>query len=170
MGMPSKLKNMNVFMDGVSWIGEVTEFTPAKLARKMEGYRAGGMNGEVAIDQGMDGMVEIEFTAGGWMRQSTQAYGAAQHDAVQLRFAGAYQRDDDGSVDAVEIVAHGRFKEIDRGNAKPGADTETKHKMVCSFYSETVNGVPDVIIDLPNMIEIIGGIDRLAEQRAAIGA
>lgn len=170
MALPRKLKNLNVFQDGVSWLGEATAVTLPKLARKMEGYRAGGMNGEVMIDHGMDGGLEIEVTAGGWMRQAAQSWGAATHDAVLLRFAGAYQRDDDGAVDAIEIVVRGRYQEIDRGDAKPGDDTEVKHKFVCSYYRESVNGQADVEIDLLNMVEIVGGVDRLAEQRAAIGA
>lgn len=170
MALPRKLKNMNVFQDGVSWIGEATTVTLPKLTRKMEGYRAGGMNGEIMVDHGMDGGLEIEVTAGGWMRQAVQSFGAGTHDAVQLRFAGAYQRDDSGDVDAVEISIRGRWMEIDRGDAKPGEDTEVKHKLACSYYRETVNGAVDVEIDLINMVEIYGGVDRLAEQRAAIGA
>jgi uncharacterized protein len=170
MALPRKLKNMNVFMDGVSWIGEVTSVTLPKLARKLEPYRGGGMNGEIGADMGLDGMIELEITAGGWIRQACRAMGAAQHDAIQLRFAGAYQRDDTGEVDAVEITVRGRLKELDRGTAKPGEDTEVKHTLVCSYYQETYNGTDDVIIDLLNMVEIYGGVDRLAEQRAAIGA
>ncbi|WP_181015454.1 phage major tail tube protein, partial [Pseudomonas amygdali] len=35
-------------------------------------------------------------------------YGATRHNAVQLRFAGAYQRDDTAEVDAVAVVVRGR--------------------------------------------------------------
>ncbi len=169
MALPRKLKNMNVFMDGITWIGEATSVTTPKLARKFENYRGAGMNGEIAIDMGLDGLIEMEITAGGWMRQATRAMAAATHDAVQLRFVGGYQRDDTGEVDVVEITVRGRFQEIDRGTAKVGDDTEVKHKLVCSYYRETNNGIEDIVIDIPNMVEIYGGIDRLAEQRAAIG-
>ena len=39
--------------------------------------------------------------------------GIARHDGVMLRFAGAYQRDDTGQVDAVEVVVRGRHEEIE---------------------------------------------------------
>lgn len=170
MALPRKLKNLNVFMDGVTWIGEVSSVTPPKLARKMEEYRGGGMNGPIGVDMGQDGLMTMEVATGGWIRQAARSMGAATHDAVQLRFAGAYQRDDTGEVDAVEITVRGRFQELDRGNKKAGDDTEVKHTLICSYYQETYNGVEDVLIDLPNMVERFGGVDRLAEQRAAIGA
>ncbi|KLB47455.1 phage major tail tube protein, partial [Xanthomonas euvesicatoria] len=47
-------------------------------------------------------------------------YGATTHNAVQLRFAGAYQRDDATEVDAVEVVVRGRHSEIDPGTGKSG--------------------------------------------------
>jgi P2 family phage contractile tail tube protein len=170
MALPRKLKNLNVFMDGVTWIGEVSGVTLPKLARKLEDYRGGGMNGPIGVDMGLDETIKMDVTTGGWIRQAAQSMGAATHDAVQLRFAGAYQRDDTGEVDAIEITVRGRFQEIDRGDSKPGDDTEVKHTIVCSYYRETYNGVEDVLIDLPNMVEVYGGVDRLAEQRAAIGA
>ncbi|MBV8973399.1 MAG: phage major tail tube protein [Sphingomonadaceae bacterium] len=170
MALPSKLKNLNLFVDGTSWLGIVKSVTPPPLKRKIEGWRGGGMDGEVGVDMGLDGMIELNFTAGGWMRQVARTFGAATHDAVQLRFAGAYQRDDSGAVDAVEITVRGRLHELDRGDAKPGEDSEGKYKMVCSYYKESVNGADDVEIDLPSMVFISGGVDRLADQRAAIGA
>ena len=45
MGMPRKLKNLNLFNNGVTYIGQVGEVTPPKLARKLESWRGGGMDG-----------------------------------------------------------------------------------------------------------------------------
>jgi len=45
MGLPRKLKNFNLFQNGVSFMGMVPEVTLPKLSRKMEEYRAGGMSG-----------------------------------------------------------------------------------------------------------------------------
>ncbi len=87
-----------------------------------------------------------------------------------LRFAGAYQRDDTGEVDAIEVVVRGRHQEIDQGKAKPGDDTEFKFKTVASYYKVSINGAVLVEIDIVNMIEIVNGVDRLADQRRAIGA
>ncbi|HCF4877716.1 TPA: phage major tail tube protein, partial [Pseudomonas aeruginosa] len=47
MAMPRKLKNMNLFNDGGSYQGVVKSCTLPPLARKMEAFRGGGMNGPV---------------------------------------------------------------------------------------------------------------------------
>jgi P2 family phage contractile tail tube protein len=169
MALPRKLKNLNVFENGLSYLGQVTSVTLPKLTRKMEDFRGGGMNAPLKVDMGMEGLA-LEFTCGGFMADVFASFGSARHDATQLRFAGAYQRDDTGEVDAVEVTFAGRYSEIDMGDSKPGDDTEHKYKVELSYYQLTINGRQLALIDIPNMVELIDGTDRLAEQRAAIGA
>lgn len=168
MALPRKLKNLNLFNDGESYIGQIVELTPPTLTRTMEDYRGGGMSGPVKIDNGQDA-IELEWKCGGLMQSVLRQYGITRHDGVQLRFAGAYQRDDTGAVDAVEIVVRGRHSEIGFGTAKAGDDTEFEVKTACSYYKLTINGNTEIEIDLINMVEMVGGVDRLAEQRRAIG-
>lgn len=168
MALPKTLKNFDTFQDGVSFMGQVRSVTLPKLARKMEDYRAGGMDGTLKLDTGADAM-EMSFSAGGYLREALRKFGATSVGAVMLRWAGAYQAEDTGNYDAVEIVARGRYSEIDRGDAKPGDTTEHKFTMQVSYYKETVNGVPLVEIDVPNNVFIVDGVDILAQQRAAIG-
>ncbi|KRA15361.1 phage major tail tube protein [Lysobacter sp. Root604] len=168
MALPRKLKNLNLFGDGESFLGQVVEVKLPTLTRSMEDYRGGGMSGPVKIDNGSEGL-ELESKFGGLMRSILRQYGLTRHDAVQLRFAGAYQRDDTGQVDAVEVVVRGRHSEIDMGTAKAGDDTEFTVKTACSYYKLTINGVVVIEIDFVNMVEIVDGVDRLADQRRAIG-
>ncbi|MGO4413287.1 phage major tail tube protein [Cupriavidus sp. KB_39] len=168
MALPRKLKNYNVFHDGVSYVGQTEEFTLPKLTRKLEEYRAGGMNGPVEIDLGAEKM-ELEATYGGLMREIFKAWGITIVDGVLLRFAGAYQRDDTAEVDAVEVVVRGRHTELDLGNAKVGDNSQFKVKSAISYYKLSVNGEVWCEIDHVNFIEIIFGVDRLAEQRRAMG-
>ncbi|MGH8816438.1 MAG: phage major tail tube protein, partial [Achromobacter pestifer] len=121
MGMPSKLKNMNLFNDGRSYIGVVSAVTAPKLNRKTEAWRGGGMGGAAKADFGLDDeALKMEWTIGGYTKQVLQQMGAVGVDGVQLRFAQAFQRDDTEEVDAVEIVVRGRHSEIDRGESKVG--------------------------------------------------
>lgn len=168
MSLPRKLKNLNLFGDGESFLGQVASVKLPVLTRAMEEYRGGGMNGPVKIDMGQNAL-ELESKFGGMMRSILRQYGVTRHDGVQLRFAGSYQRDDTGAVDAVEVVVRGRHEEIDMGDAKPGDDTEFTVKTACSYYKLSINGVTEIEIDLVNMIEVVGGVDRLADQRRAIG-
>lgn len=170
MALPRKLKNMNLFNDGYSYLGLSKNVTLPVLGRKMEGYRGGGMNGPVKIDHGMsDDGIQLEWTLGGLDLTALRQYGIPRADGVLLRWAGAYQQDDTGEVVAVEVVVRGRHEEIDMGDAEPGEDTEHSITTTCSYYKLTVNGVTEIEIDILNMVEMAGGEDRLAQQRAAIG-
>lgn len=168
MSLPAKLKQFMVFLDGEKYGGEIVEFVLPKLTRKMEEFRAGGMSGPIKADLGQEA-IQCEWTAGGFMRAVLTQYGALKHDAVLLRFAGAYQREDEDSVDAVEIVIRGRHSEVDPGSAKAGEDTEFKVTTEASYYKLSINGETLMEFDFINMVENIGGVDLLAKFRTALG-
>lgn len=170
MALPRKLKNMNLFNDGESYAGLVRTVTLPPLGRKMESYRAGGMNGPIKADMGMsDDGIQLEWTLGGLDLTVLRQYGITQADGVQLRFAGAYQRDDTGEVSAVEVVVRGRHEEIGLGDAEAGEDSEVTVTTTCSYYKLTIDNDVVIEIDILNMVEMVNGEDRLASQRAAIG-
>lgn len=168
MALPSKLKNMNLFNDGVSYVGLVPEVSLPKLTRKLEGYRGGGMDAEIKIDMGGE-PIEFEWKPGGQIDQIFRQFGAPTHDAVMLRWVGAYQDDSTATVKTVEIVVRGRHEEIDPGTGKPGDDTEQTVKTVCSYYKLTVDGSVLIEKDEMNMVFVVDGVDIMADMRAAIG-
>lgn len=168
MALPRKLKAFAAFVDGTNYMGEVPEVTLPKLTRKMDEYRGGGMNGPIDLDYGQDKM-EVEIKAAGWVAGLSTKWGAAAHDAVLIRFAGAVQADDSEAVIPVEVVMRGRIQERDPGNEKAGEATERTYKFTLSYYKEVVDGQVDIEIDLVNMIENVGGVDNLAGTRAALG-
>ncbi|MCW8966892.1 MAG: phage major tail tube protein [Candidatus Pacearchaeota archaeon] len=169
MALPKKLKNFNGFIDGVGYAGRIIEQTLPKLARKMEEYRAGGMNGPIDVDMGQEKM-ESEFSIAEFSRDVLLQYGVTGADGVQMRFRGAAVSDSAGSeTDAIEVVMRGRFKEIDMGTVKTGEDTPMKVSASLSYYKYVLNDETLIEIDLLNMVEIVGGEDRLKEQREAIG-
>lgn len=171
MALPRKLKHLNVFIDGQHWVGEAEDFTPAKLTRKFEAYRGGGMPGAVQVDMGYDdGALDIEFTFGGYSDELVKRHGAESVSAVPLRFAGSFQRDDTGEVSSVEIICRGRFKELDRGTYKSGDDSTTKATLVCTYYKEVIDNATLCEVDIINMIDIgADGKDRMQAHRQAIG-
>lgn len=169
MGLPAKLKNMNLFHDGTSFLGMVPEVTLPPLKLMTEDFRGGGMLGPIPVDLGLD-KLEMEFTAGGLMREPLRKFGVTAHDGVLLRFAGAYQADTTARVMAAEVIGRGRYTEMDMGNAKPGSDTEHKYKAGLSYYKLVIDGQQEIEIDMLNGVFNVGGADRYAEIRAAIGA
>lgn len=170
MALPRKLKNLNLFNDGNSYVGVVKSVTLPALGRKMEAFRGGGMNGPVKADLGFaDDGIQFEWKTGGLDLISLKQFGAVNASGVALRFAGAFQQDDTGEVSAVEIVIRGRHENIEMGEAKPGEDTEHTMKTTCSYYKLLVDGEEIIEIDLLNFIEKVGGVDMLEKQRRAIG-
>ncbi|EEJ8821731.1 phage tail protein, partial [Salmonella enterica subsp. houtenae] len=90
MALPRKLKYLNMFNDGLSYMGVVESVTLPKLTRKLENYRGGGMNGAAAIDLGLDDdALTVEWSVGGLPDVALWAqYADTGTDAVPLRFAG----------------------------------------------------------------------------------
>ena len=89
MSLPRKLKNMNLFNEGESYLGQIKTVVLPKLTRKMEDYRGGGMNAPLKIDMGMgdDGLV-LESTFGGLDLLTLRQFGLEKVDGVYMRFAG----------------------------------------------------------------------------------
>lgn len=170
MALPKKLKQLNMFGDGENWIGRAEEYTPAKLSRKTENYRGGGMPGSVELDMGLaDDALTTSFTLGGYESQLVKQLAATKIDGVTLRFAGSFQRDDTGDVSTVEIIQRGRYKELDRGSYKVGDNSQTKATMACTYYKEVVDGTTIIEVDLVNMIHFVNGVDLLSAHKKAIG-
>jgi hypothetical protein len=166
MALPRKLKNMNIFNEGASYLGEAASITLPKLTRKLEDWRGGGMDGTVKLDMGADAM-EAEWSTGGPMRDVLRQFGTTINGAF-LRFAGVFQNDGTGEVDQVEVTVRGRHEEIDMGEWKPGEGGEFKVKSALVYYRLDWNGATEIEIDVLNMVFNVGGVDRLAELRDAI--
>ncbi|WP_458371383.1 phage major tail tube protein [Pseudomonas lactis] len=170
MAMPRKLKNLNLFNDGNSYLGLVKSLTLPSLGRKMEAYRGGGMNGPVKADLGMsDDGIQFEWKTGGLDLISLRQFGAVNASSVALRFSGPYQQDDTGEVSNVEVVVRGRHETIEMGDAQPGEDTEHSMTTTCSYYKLTVDGEEIIEIDLLNFVEKVNGVDMLEKHRPGMG-
>ncbi|MEN5255246.1 phage major tail tube protein [Pseudomonas protegens] len=170
MAMPRKLKNLNLFNDGNSYLGVVKSVTLPPLGRKMESYRGGGMNGSVKADLGFsDDGIQFEWKTGGLDLIALRQFGSVNASGIMLRFSGAFQQDDTGDVSTVEVVVRGRHETIEMGDASPGEDTEHSITTTCSYYKLTVDNEDIIEIDLLNFIEKVNGVDMLEKQRNAIG-
>lgn len=168
MALPKVLKNFNVFNDGHNYVGLCQKIKLPNLKRIMESYRGGGMNGPVDIDMGVDAL-ECEHEYAGIERQLFEQWGIPRADGVLLRFEGAFQDEASGQVLAGQVVLRGRHEEVELGEAEGGKPNPMRVKSKLTYYKLSIDGQPVVEIDLVNMIEIVGGTDRLAEQRRAIG-
>lgn len=167
MALPRKLKNMNLFNEGHSWLGEVASVTLPPLHRKLEAYRGGGMDAEVKYDMGGEAL-ELEATYGGPMRAILRQFGHISAGGIYQRFTGFYQDDSTGAGSTIEATIRGRHSEIDAGEQKPGEAGTFKVKSALIYYRLDWDGRTEIEIDVRNFIFMVGGVDLLAAQRAAI--
>lgn len=167
MALPKKLKDFNLFGNGGNWQGQIAEITLPELARKTEDYRAAGMDGSVKIDQGMEPIV-MEWTSAGLIEAIFNGFGGALSKQM-LRFVGSYERDDDGSTVAVEIVVRGRHNKIAMGSAKAGDDNSIAITTDASYYKLSIAGKVVIEVDVPGMIFKVNNVDMLAQRRKALG-
>jgi len=168
MALPRTLKDMLLFNEGLNYLGDAKTVTLPTLTRKMEEWRGAGMNVPVSMDMGMEAM-ELSFTCGGLRRDVLRQWGMPTAAGVYLRFAGNYQSDDTAAMDHVEVIVRGRHSEIEMGDQETGEVSEFKATMALAYYKLVWNGRTEIEIDPLAMIEIVGGVDRLAERRSALG-
>ena len=167
MGLPRKLKAMAIFVDGQHYAGECTEVTPPTLERETEDYRAGGMNGPVKLDMGGSELT-MKLKMAGHVAAMVAQYGGSL-SGTQLRLVQAVQADDAEAVQGVELVARGRMTKFDPGTAKVGDLTEHEYEFALTYIKWVDNGTTQVEVDYVNMIENVGGVDRMAQTRAVLG-
>lgn len=165
--IPETLANMNMFVDGISFQGDVPSLTQPKLVLKMEEYRAGGMDVPVEMDMGMEKQ-EANFTTTGVRRESLKFFGLADGTAFNGVFRGAF-KGLKGKITPVIVTLRGALKEVDMGDWKPGDKAEIKHAVALSYYKLEVDGRVIYEIDALGMKRVINGVDQLAAQRSALG-
>ncbi|MEN5094539.1 phage major tail tube protein [Pseudomonas protegens] len=165
--IPETLANMNLFVDGISFQGDVPSLTLPKLTLKTEEHRVGGMDVPVELDMGMEKQ-EAGFTTTGVRRESLKLFGLADSSGFNGVFRGAF-KGLKGKVTPVIVTLRGMLKEVDMGDWKSGDKAEIKHNVALTYYKLEVDGRLIYEIDALGMKRVINGVDQLAAQRSALG-
>ncbi len=165
--IPEMLTNCVMFVDGVSFSGDVPSMTLPKLSIKTEEYRGGGMSGPVDLPTGLE-KLEAAFTTNGVRKEALKFFGLADQTACNLVFRGSF-KGQKGTVKAVTVTLRGSLKEVDMGDWKPGDKAEIKHAVAVTYYKLEIDGRVMFEIDFSNMVQVINGVDQLAAERSALG-
>ncbi|WP_213878627.1 phage major tail tube protein [Pseudomonas sp. dw_358] len=165
--IPQILSNTNLFVDGVSFSGDVPSLTLPKISLKTEEYRGGGMAGAIEMDVGLDKM-EAGFVTYGVRREALRFFGLADQTACNAVFRGSFVGLK-GQTTAVIATLRGMLKEVDPGDWKPGDKAEIKHAMAVHYYKLEVAGRLIYEIDMVAAVRVIDGVDQLADMRNALG-
>lgn len=166
MSLPRHLRNFNIMIDGRSFAGLADEVTLPSLSISTQDYRAGGMDSPVDIDMGMDKM-ELSVTISDYNESVIAGFGLLG-TGIPLTVRGAIQRQGEAAQPVV-IKTLANLKARSTGSFSAGGKQSTTLTYSLRKYSESINGVEYVNIDVENMIRVINGVDQLASQRSAIG-
>lgn len=161
------LKNINLFVDGRGYAGQLQDYTPPVLTVQTEDWRAGGMDAAEALDMGMEPL-EASFNLIAYDRAVLAQFGVAEGNEIPFTARGALESVD-GTVKPVVHKMRGKITSIDSGTWQPGQMAPMATTMRLHYYSMEHDGQVIHEIDIRNMIRIINGTDRLAEIRAALG-
>lgn len=161
------LKNINLFVDGRGYAGQVEEVTPPKLTLKMEEFRGGGMDAPIEIPMGHE-LLTASFSMIAYDRDVLAMWGVSVGNVVPFVIRGALESFD-GTVKPVIHTMRGRIKELDYGTQKPGEKALLNVAVSCQAYKYEQNGQVIHDIDVANMVRIISGVDVLQAIREALG-
>jgi len=168
MATASKLlKNFNLYVDGRGYAGVCDELQLPNLALVVEDFRAGGMDASVAVEMGQE-KLEASFVLSGYEENVLNLWGVGQGTTIPLVARGALE-DLDGSVTPVVVYMNGTIRSMEPGAWTAGEKSTITFTMDLRSYKYTQAGRTINEIDIPNMVRIVNGTDRLAAQRNAIG-
>lgn len=160
-------KNLNLFVDGRGYAGQIEEFNAPKLNLITEEFRGGGMNGAVEITMGME-KLETDFSLISYDADVLSLFGVTEGATVPFVAREALESLD-GTVTAVVHTMRGKIKGIDAGTSKAGERPSLKITMALNYYKLEHGGKAVQEIDVENMVQNINGSDALAGIRGALG-
>lgn len=161
------IKNINLFVDGRGYAGQLQDYTPPVLTVQTEDWRGGGMDAAEAMDMGMEPL-ESSFNLISYDREILAQFGVAEGNEIPFTARGALESVD-GTVKSVIHKMRGKITVIDSGTWQPGQMAPMAVTVRLNYYSLEHDGQLIHEIDVRNMIRTINGTDRLAEIRAALG-
>jgi P2 family phage contractile tail tube protein len=160
-------KNLNLFVDGRGYAGQIEEFNAPKLALTTEDFRGGGMHAPVEITMGMEKM-ETDFSLISYDADVLSLFGVVEGSTVPFVAREALESFD-GVVTPVVHTMRGKIREIDPGTSKAGDKPTLKISMALTYYKLEHGDKTVQEIDVENMIHAVNGVDTLAGIRGALG-
>jgi len=160
-------KNINLFVDGRGYAGNIEEYNAPKLELLTEEFRGGGMHGAVELTMGHE-KLECDFSMISYDAELLTQFDVREGFRTQLTARQALESID-GTVIPVVHYMRGKVKAIDPGTSKPGEKPTTKFTMALSYYKEVHGGRVVHEVDVEGMKFVKDGVDVLAAIRTAIG-
>jgi hypothetical protein len=159
---------MNALVNGKGTAGIIEETELPEIEVKTDEFRAGGMDAPTELDMGQAAMgAKLKICDPD--EDILSLVGIVPGNATRMILRGAFVRDHDNVTVPVVAELGGKFKKGSFEAWKSGDKSGISIDMAVDYYKLTVNGREIYEIDVLNCKRIIGGVDQLAAQRAAIG-
>ncbi len=155
--LPSRIKEVNIFVDGYGLLGTVESLTPPTVKTKKE-----VQNGQ-HVDTGLLEPMEFSFEIN--ILNEVIYKEAAKLQNAKLKAKGSYQED---GVNKGAVLTLGGPMDIEPDAWKSGDTMKTKGKMYVNVYRMELDGTEVIDIDLSNYIAKIGGVDIYEKVKAAV--
>jgi len=166
MATPKVIKNFNLTVQGVGFVGLVTNVTLPSLTIVTDEHRAGGMDAPIMLDMGMEGL-EMSFEIAEQNPDIIRQFGLNAQNGVQLIFRAAMQNDT--VTTPYVIVARGMITNLELGDVTVGEKNSMTVTLSLRYLKIMENNIQLIMIDVDNMKRVIAGIDELQAERDAIG-
>lgn len=161
------LKNFNLFIDGRGYAGKVDTLKTPTLTIVGEDFRAGGMDSSVMVELGQE-KLEATFTLSGYNSETLALWGVGEGQEIPFTARGTLESFD-GTAQPVKVSMTGKVRSIEPGEWKAGERSSLAYTLDLSAYKYEQDGVTIHEIDIPNMVRIVNGVDRLKTQREHLG-
>jgi P2 family phage contractile tail tube protein len=159
-------KNLNLFVDGQGYAGQIEDFNAPVLASKLEEFRGGGMDAPIDLKMGTE-KLETSFNLIAYDKSVLALFGVANGSVVPFVAREALESFD-GTVTAVVHTMRGRITKIDPGTSKSGDKAALQVALSLDYYKLQHGDTVVQEIDVANMIHKVNGVDVLAAQRVAL--
>ena len=159
------IKYADIHVDGRGYLGRATSVELPRLAVRMEEIRA-GLDAPEQVDMGIEA-ISSTITCRGIDGDLADSWGVTTGDEIPLVVYAAQQ--DDDSTEQIRVDMRGRCKELNPGRIQTGQVAEVQWMFSLSYFKLTVNGEERILIDIPNFIRRVNGVDQLAAIRQALG-
>lgn len=159
--------DLNLFLNGTSYAGNVDNVDPPKLVATTEELRMGGMNGPIEMTTGHEAL-RMGAEVINYSEEVFALFNLAEGTQINATIRGA-MKSWNGAIKPIKWNCRGKVIELDPQNVKPGTPPRCKLTMALDYFQLTIGTTVVQEIDVVNMTQIINGVDALQDVAAALG-
>lgn len=168
MSVRNVRKNLNLWVDGKGYAGQIESFCAPQLRLQTESFRAAGMDVPIELDMGMERLV-CSFSLISYDAEVLAAFGVRKGKESPLLVVREALESFDGTVTPVVHTMSGMIRRLDPGISRPGQKTVLMVEVALDYYKLKHGESVVTEIDVQNMVRIVDGIDVLQATRQALG-